>query len=81
MKTLIAIILFHYLLLSVDGAMGGVKRQCVDVIVKGKLFVKCKLVQVKDYTVVCTHYPFTDHMGRTTIENVCVYYDKRIHTA
>lgn len=81
MKTLIAIVLFHYLLLSVDVAMGGVKRQCVDVIVKGKLFVKCKIVEVKDRTVVCNTYPFTDHMNRTSWETLCTYYDNRIQKA
>lgn len=78
MKSLFCIFLFHYLLVFASPSDAAVKRQCKDVIVKGKLFVKCKIVEVKDRTVVCTHYPFTDHMGRTTIENVCNYYDKRI---
>lgn len=81
MKTPIAIFLIHYLLIFASPSEAAVKRQCRDVIVKGKLFVKCKIVEVKDRTVVCNTYPFTDHMQRTTWETLCTYYDNRIQKA
>jgi len=80
-KTLIAIILFHYLLFAVDSLQADVIWQCTKVTLKGKVFEKCKMVHVIDYDVFCHHYTFTDHMNLTTNENYCTYYYKRTYDA